>query len=241
MRTSNKKRLCFHNGQFRVSCGYVKDEDGQRRPKVFMLGKDERLANFAAEELKYAYKRLKSQQPKAEAVWDGDTLAWVQQKIESYEEFLTDHDDDEAEFQQLRRPPISVESNPPAKAENDPGLPSVSHLMLYAATELYVDHLEQRVQHNDLSDSNFKRQRQSMKQLKSTISDMPMLLLKYEHLQRIKLHFQARPLSKKKTPMEWETIKTTLSHIRAFFRWPGINGKWIKFDGWEQALRARKR
>ncbi len=241
------KPLTFHNGQFRASIGHVKVPNGTRRAKVFMLGKDERVARIKEQNLRSVYDAIVAQVKerglkKTEAVWTQEALRLAQRETDTDLSFIEEAAITLGSFNALASDGtelVEPEKIQAAKSSGDPAYAS-PNLSLYAAIKLYSDHLEARVKGKDLSDANYKRQLFSMKQLKAAVQDAALSGVGHDELQKIKLHFQGRPKTKRGGSMAWQTITTTLSHIRSLFRWLSDTDRWQECKRWEKALLPKK-
>lgn len=237
---------------FKKSIGYWTAKDGTRKPKVFMLGHDRSDALEKAAILVGFHKHQKSI---GKDTWTDQSLKQaamlihakhnneVGRQLEAIREqadiasksFNTNSD----AFPLIGQPRTPTNGASFTRSEGI-ATGDTSTLMLYAAMQLWLDHLESRVKGNDLSDSYWKRNITSMNDLKKAIDDTPIESLTIEDLQSIKFYFQARPTTNKGTPMAWATITTTLNHGRAFFRWLSDTDKWNELKRWERALQPKQ-
>jgi hypothetical protein len=231
------KPLTFHNGQYRSSIGYERKGDGSRKPKVFMLGKDDRVARLKEQNYRTYWDSLvfaaKSRGfKKTTVVWTDAALKQAETETRVDLQFVHEAQMTLDGFNALSQAGtelytteveekaygVSVEATP---------LP----LSLYAAIKMYTDHLEKRVAANDLSDSNYKRQLGSMKYLKQAVKkDLPLTEIDHDRLVAIRLYFQARPKTNRGQGMKWATIQTTLGHIRSLLSFLATSKRWTSFD-----------
>jgi hypothetical protein len=142
-----EKEITFHNGQYRASVGYeLKGKNGPiydtdqvtelakneaeymaiRKPKVWMLSADIRLARPFLDKIKSGWQQLKAETKYP--VWHGWSLQFVYDRREVLEEWLTDHDGEEAEHRQLEaEQPARVKRKLPAARTTLPTGKADSH------------------------------------------------------------------------------------------------------------------
>jgi hypothetical protein len=260
MKTKNKNSLTFHNGQFRASIGYELKGDGQRKPKVFMLGSDERIAKIKADSFRTIWKNLKDVNATdgKQACWSPFFLDYAMKLYMSRMSVVEDSIHEIAAFNtqsQSAQVVAAFHSLGSDAQRHSPSIPdgheifrqaksaawspdqstSGQKLMLSAAMEMYKEHLINEVRSNERSRASLNRKTASLRVVLKNVSDQPLNGIGYTQISDAIAAIKHRSVN----GYAVDTITTTIKDMRAFFSWLEDTGKWKPDFNFSKVCRAK--